>query len=629
MGKMKISNNKKTSSGMPNWLLSLIIIAVVAAVVVACLSTVIGSWGIIPRLTTAVKSENYSVNENMLQYFFQSAYTEFTSSTTYTTYKSSCSLNTGTNKGLPLDQQLIGGGQMDALVAPNYNGKTWHEFFVSLTEEKVKNVLSYCEEAKARGLSLGEKENANVEKELENLFAQIKYSLYMQSYDQQALYLSDKECVSYYFGSGVTKGDIKDALELVTLAGMAEESVLNQLSAAVTAERIKAEYTKNPDKYDYVDYLNYAFTVKYSDVSKEVLATKGDGAKEDDYKDEILAAYKEEIAKALEKAEALKAITDKDEFIKAALTYYVEDEYADAYDTIKEKQSLKDEKAPSAENIAKIKEAMIAEMFKELFAEERKATAEDAIDEKDGKYYAYEIEVTKEYGDFINALKSDLYLDLVYEEEYVFAEKTTRPTVAEGTEEKENSKWLYDTARKAGDATVIETGDGAKGAEVKADKKSYTADVYSIIKPKYVDETIVRNGAYMVFTSEAAAKSALEDLKKLDKVDIDSFLEVAYNNGAESSKLENYSKGQLGSDKFDGWMYDDARKKGDYTDEAINISSSYILGYFEEVGTLKAWEAKVKNNLLTADLTVERERITKAYSSTITVKANVLNKLGK
>ncbi|MBE6593436.1 MAG: hypothetical protein E7642_05530 [Ruminococcaceae bacterium] len=630
MGKMKISNNKRKTNGMPTWLLSLIIVAVLVAVVVACLSTVIGSWGIIPRLTTAIKSENYSINENMMSYFFQSAYSEFTSSTTYTTFKSNCSLNTGSNKGLPLDEQVIGGGTYDYLMAPDHDGKTWHEFFVSKTEEKAKTVLSYCEEARARNLSLGATETAELEKELESLFATIKYSIYMQSYDQQALYLSDKECVSYYFGKGVSVADIEDALELITLAGMAEDSVRDQLGAAITADRILAEYTENAKKYDYVDYLNYSFTVKYDQVSKDVLAGIGEDAKAEDHEAEILEAYKAEIAKTIQRAEALSKITDKKEFIKQALTYFLEDEYEDTYSSVKEKEKLDDAKCPTAENIAKIKDGMIAKLFEELLAEDRKDTSVDDVEEKEEKFYAYGVEVTKEYGKFLNSLKSSLYSDLIYEEEYVFSEKSTYPTLAEDEEEKENIKWLYDSARKEGDSVIIDEGDGAKGAEVKVDKKSYKSDVYCIVKPRYVDETIVRHGAYMIFTSADTAKKALEELKKLGSVTLESFLEVAANSGAGNyTELENYAKGQIGSDKFDEWMYDDSRKKGDYTDEVITISSSYVLGYFEEVGTLKAWEANVKNALLTEDLTEETARINKTYAPTIEVKTNVMNRLGK
>ena len=215
MGKMNISNNKKANTGMPNWLLSLIVIVVLAAVVIAFLITGIKSWGIIPRMTTAMKSENFSINQNMMTYYFQSAYSEFTSDTTYSTFKNNCSLNVGDNEGLPLDQQKIGGGQYDYLLAPNFDGMTWHDFFISKTEEKAKNILSYCEEAHANSIALEDADDSAVESRLQDLFMNIKYSIYMQNYDPQALYMSDSECLGYYFGKGVSRNDVKKAVELV------------------------------------------------------------------------------------------------------------------------------------------------------------------------------------------------------------------------------------------------------------------------------------------------------------------------------------------------------------------------------------------------------------------------------
>ena len=203
----------------------------------------------------------------------------------------------------------------------------------------------------------------------------------------------------------------------------------------------------------------------------------------------------------------------------------------------------------------------------------------------------------------------------------------------DGKNEDGTDKPLLDTDIWLSDVNApvrIVYGDGAKGAEVKVDKKSFTTNVYCIVKPRYVDETIVRHVAYMVFTSSTDASSALAELKKLDKVTLDAFLEVAEKNGAGACyELEDCVKGQLGSDEFDEWMYSDDRKKGDYTTDPIVISSSYIIGYFEKVGTLKAWEATVKNALLTEDLTAETARITDTYASTIEVKTNVMNRLGK
>ena len=628
MGKMNISNNKKANTGMPNWLLSLIVIAVLAAVVLACLITGIKAWGIIPRMTTAMESENFSINQNMMTYYFQSAYSEFTSDTTYSTFKNNCSLNVGNNEGLPLDQQKIGGGQYDYILAPNFNGQTWHDFFISKTEEKAKNILSYCEEAHANSITLEDVDDSAVESRLQDLFMNIKYSIYMQSYDPQALYMSDSECLGYYFGKGVSRNDVKKAVELVVLASKCESKILDDLSAAITTDRINAEYNENAKKYDLVDYLNYAFEVKYDQVSKDVLAEIGEDAKAADHEAEILAAYKEEIAKAAEKAETISKITDKNEFIKTVLTYFIEDNYDDLYEDVKEDLKLTDDKRPSVEDEAKIKEAMIAKMFEELLKEDSKDTAAEDVDKTAKTVYG--VAITDEYGEFISALKSDIYSELVYEKSYILSEKATYTEPAEGEEEAENIKWLYSTDRKAGESIILDEGDGADGAEVKADKKSYLADVYCILKPRYADETIVRHGAYMVFTSSTDAESALKSIKEAESLDVNTFLQIAANIGTGSySELETYIPGQLGSDDFDAWIFDDARVKGDYTEDPIIISSSYVLGYFEEVGTLKAWEATVKNTLLNEDLTVESTRIATAYSASIIVKTNVMNKVGK
>ena len=79
MGKLKISKTKKSrsskgTSGIPNWLLSTIIIVVVIAVLAICISTAIFSSGILGRWTTAMKLGDIKVTQNMMAYFFRSTY---------------------------------------------------------------------------------------------------------------------------------------------------------------------------------------------------------------------------------------------------------------------------------------------------------------------------------------------------------------------------------------------------------------------------------------------------------------------------------------------------------------------------------------------------------------------------
>lgn len=625
MGKMKISKNNKKTAGMPSWVLSAIIIATVIIVALVCVVSIVNSTGIIPRMSTAMETDNFSINQNMMDYFYHSAYSTFVSDATYTSLKNYCSLNSGTNSGLALDEQVIGAGQYDSVLAPDYKDKTWHDFFMDKAIASAKSVLVYCEEANVRNIVLDDADMESIEANIEALILSVRYS------NQAYFNMNDSACIAAAFGEGVKKSDVKDALELMTLASKVQLQVQDELTAAITIDRITKEYTANPKEYDLVDYLNYAFDVRYATVSKEVLAGIGEDAKEEDHKEEILNEYKKQIAEAIEKAEALSKITDKDEFIKAALTYFLEDEYQDVYDDLKEKQKLDDAKAPTKEDAETIKKAMFEALFTELFAEERKDTAANDVTDKDETFLAYGVVITKEYGEFLKKLKEDLYADLISEEKYIFIEKATYTAPAKDAEESEEMKWLYADDRKANETVVIDEGDGENGAEVKVDKKYFTADVFCMIKPRYINEDSVRNGAYMVFTSKEAAEKAIAELAKLSSVDKDAFLNIANTAGAgTSSELTDYTKGQMGSDKFDEWMFHDGRVKGEFTATPILVgTSSYIVAYFEEVGELKAWQSSVKYALLADDMTAEQDRITEKYTPAIIVKDGVMNKVGK
>ena len=134
----------------------------------------------------------------------------------------------------------------------------------------------------------------------------------------------------------------------------------------------------------------------------------------------------------------------------------------------------------------------------------------------------------------------------------------------------------------------------------------------------------------MVFASKDAVESAIKELGGLEKVDKDAFLDVAEKLGATYANLETYIEGQMGSEEFDEWMFDEKRVKGDYTKEYITVaSSSYILAYFEQVGELSVWQANVKNALLSEDVSAEQERITDKYTPSIVVKDGVMKRVGK
>ena len=632
MGKMKISNNKKRNNGgMPSWLLSLIVGLVAIIVVGTCLASFVGSTGVIGRFSTAMETENYSVNQPMMNYFYQTAYSSFVSGTYYQTLGSYCSLNNATygNSGLSLDKQTIGKGQYDSILVPaEYNGKTWHDYFMDQAVATVEQVLIFCEVADERNITLTEEELENVKLGAKALAEQIRVSKDAYGSTPYAG-LSDNACISAAFGDGVKMSDVRKALELTSLAGKAQNDVSEEVLDKVTLDRINAEYAENPKHYDLVDFLTYGFSVKYDTVSKDVLAEIGEDAKEADHKDEILAEYKKQIAEAIEKAKALSAITDEDEFLKFVLNDKLDEIYDDTYEDLKEKAKLEVKVIPSEENVKAIKEAMVAKIFEELFAEEVKDTAVDDVEEKDDKFYAYDIEINKIYGEFLTDLKASLYSDLLSTKESCLSEQHTYSVPEKAEDEEEDQKWLFADDRKAGDVTLIEDGDGAKDAAVEVKDKHYTADVYLMVAPRYRDEVKVRDGAYMVFTKEDDAKAAIEALKASGSVTLESFLALAEEKAGGHSELKDYVEGAMGSEDFDAWFLDEARAKGDYTAEPIKAStSSFIVAYFEQVGEITGWQADVKYTLYNQDYEKATEEYTEKYSSTVVSNEKVLKKIG-
>ena len=82
MGNLKISkakkkNNSKGTSGIPNWLLSVIISLVLIAVVAGCTFYFISNAGWPMRWTTAMELDGYKVDVNMMSYYYKETCNNF------------------------------------------------------------------------------------------------------------------------------------------------------------------------------------------------------------------------------------------------------------------------------------------------------------------------------------------------------------------------------------------------------------------------------------------------------------------------------------------------------------------------------------------------------------------------
>ena len=622
MGKLKISKAKKNkksrgSSGIPNWLLSTLVILVVVAVLATCLGTVVASSGVAMRLSTAVSVDNYKIDGNMMSYFFQTTYMNFANN--YSSYMSYLSLDQYSSLK---DQQFNPEGSYDAAFLGEFSG-TWFDYFMSQTKDSVKNLLIYCKEADKLGITLTDEDQATIDTELETLLINIRSSY--------GAGLSDATCIANVYGNGVSKSDVRKAMELSTLASKVAQKISDDIEGAITDERINSTYDSNKLDYNLVDYFSYTFDVYYDDVVAEKF---GDEKKVADLtadeKADVLILYKEKIAAAHASAKELATKTTLADFQAWVVNYAANDLYNDTFDSAMSK--VTSEQKPSEENLATIKAKTIEAVIKEVNEGKTEAAEDVVTTEADGKktYTLYEISVSSEFAEAAKTLKTKLFTSVASAKDKGLSEKVNYIAPDSDGNKDDLSEWAFNADRKVNDVTNIETGDGAnEAASVEAKTERFSAEVVIMVKTVYRDETLSRNFAYMLFTKEDAAKKAIEALDATEGLDKDKFLKVAAdenNAAAASTYLEDCVIGTMQSDALDDWLY--SANAGEYTKTAISMSDgSFLVALYVSEGETHAWEYDVKVNIYNDDYTAYEERMHTDFGSSIVFNDKVINKV--
>ncbi|MBE6562556.1 MAG: hypothetical protein E7660_02340 [Ruminococcaceae bacterium] len=248
--------------------------------------TVITS-GIIDRCTTVVSSENFSVNNAMMTYYFNSVYQNFAGQ-----YGSSLS-----SFGLDTSKDLKSQTSIDGQTS-------WYDYFMTQTESQVQQYLILAEAAKANGVELDEHDMH----EIDELINDYKEGAKQYGYDANSY-------VKLIFGTAVKLSDMKDALVLAQLASKYSEELGE--SYEFTADDYAADYEAHPENYLKIDYLKYAFTAekgddgKVKEESKAEMKTKADTlaavASAEDFNAYITNALTEEAKAELKEGEEVNA----------------------------------------------------------------------------------------------------------------------------------------------------------------------------------------------------------------------------------------------------------------------------------------------------------------------------------
>ena len=590
----------KSKTGMPLWLKTTVAAVVAAVILLTCVFGVLAANGVIMRYRYPVRSENYKFSANMMSYLYKTQYQSFTSQ--YSSYISYFSLDTSSS----LKDQKFGDTSSGYGYETQFLGKfegTWFDYFMNLATEQAKQTLIYCEEADARGITLDDADMAEIDQSIET----IKSTAAMYGYTANSY-------VSNMYGKGVNLKDVRRVMELSTLAQKCLLDISEEITNGISDEDIKNAYTATPDKFDLIDYSYYTIKVNYDDVAAEVLGSDYTDAELKENKDKVLEAYKKEIAEAKELAEKFKALTSVDDFNK----YLYEQVAMDAYDTAYEKLTLEEADLPEDAIRATVNKAVVDAVVAEIL--EGKTETAKALVESEGVYKVYDQTVSKAFAEAADSVRADVFKAVLSAKDTYIIEK------AGYSESDEFLKWAFEAGRAQNETKTIFTGDGSEeGKEISDDNGYFNASAYILKSTRSRDESLTKDVAYMMFSTEATAKEAIEAFKN-GTISLEAFEKIATDKSASaSSKLEDYVEGSVGVDDFDTWLFDEHTAVGSYTETPIKVSdSSFIVAYYYGDGEAN-WSVTVKASIYDERYEAKYKDMEAKY--VVTVKDKIINKI--
>lgn len=599
---VKAPGAKNKKKGMPSWLMTLITIVVAVAVLASVALGLLASNGVPNRLRTSMKSENYRINTNQMSYYFYSTYESFLEE--YESYLSYFSLDTSKS----LKSQPFGGSDTSKTYYDTYFlGKfegSWFDYFAAQTKAEVTSMLLYLEEADSRNIVLTEEELNQIDASLDSMTQSM--AIY---YSSPSAYLSD------VYGKGVSKSDVRKAMQYSTLANKAYNAVVSELDGQITDDLIQSTYDGNKKDFDVVDYTYYSFKVDYEEIAEETLGSDYESLMTDNTENQnkVLEAYKAAIQKAKEDAEALSKISEAEAFKKAVLDRVA----ADAYDDLYADNSADSKKGDmSAEDVAAIRSAMIAEVLANALSDE---TAEEnkSIVVEDGAETgtAYGKTVSAAYAEVLQKVKDSLETKVDSALTSYIQDKATY------TKDDNFSEWAFADGRTANETTVLTDGDGAD-AEINTEDGYTHVSVYLLRTLPHPDTDKTKNVAYALFSSEAAAEAAIKALGEKGSFDLSAFEAVADDCGSTGhTAQENCYEGYLGSTTLDGWLFDDKLAVGDYTKSPLKLEDSvWAVAYYTGEGEL-TWKVTVKSSVLSEKFEAYYSNMETQYAITVKEKS--------
>ena len=559
LAKATVEEKKVKSGKLKAALISVAVVVVLLLLVGATIWNMASDQGWFDGNDVVMKTDNYSVNGGMFSYFFRESYM-----TVYNMYYSilgdSVSSYIDTSKSLK--EQSFGS-----------DGETWYDYILGQAKESVTEYLSLCELARENGVKL-EKEDRQA---IDDAIADIKSAAKTSGLS------STDDYIRYVFGKGVNEKKIRKALEIEQLA----QKYVTQLTEAVDVsdEALEAAYKADPNSYDKVSYLTYAF--------------KADDLIPEDDETEPATTEPADTEAVTEPADTEAATEPAD--TEAAT------EPADTEEAT-EPEGTEPEGTEPAET--------------EPADDEKTATAKADI-----KHYAEELAAITSEDDFKAYVKN--YVINVLGKKATDADTAADGVLVTGASYSESSdamKWAFEA--KAGESTVIESNDGK------------TQTVYVLVSEKARDDNdgnrTVRHVLFKVETAaddatdeekaEAEAKAAEVAAKAKEVYDAwvaDGATEEGitalageYSEDAGSNQngglYEDVTKGKF-VEPFNSWLFDPARKEGDH--DLFESTYGWHIAYYIKAGEPQ-WKATLTSKLKSDAYTQAKEDAKEKYPVT-------------
>ncbi len=582
------STQKKTKQNktMPTWVGTVIVVAVLVAIVLVATLSTLSSRGTFMRMKTAMESDNYKINAAMMSYIMYSEYQNITSS--YEQYKLKIS---GGEGGKELDTSLPLRSQTYSVTKDaegNTVVTTWFDYFMNIAVSDARQILIFCEYAKANGMALTEEEYGHIDESIAN----IKQYAALSGYTE-ASYLAAN------YGTGVSMKDVRAVMELSELAAKFSTTKTEEFTDAVTDIRIDEYYQSHKDTYDkYIDYLGYTFTATFEPLDAE---DEPDDALRAEKNAALLAEYEAKKETFRSRIEYLVTITDQDAF-KAKLEEYVRADLEAERDAETTDEDFEKEVTKALEKIV-VKEyakgTTSGDLNKWLFATEE---GDEARKVGDTKHLKSEQDGSTTEGENVTYAKAESTYSAYYVTREVHHDNgDTVRNVGHILLKSDTFKDLTSTDKLTGKvkemADRVLARDGKVTAEAMA--KELLATMYNDGKITKVGEG---NDAYYTINPD----------------DFEAYGVIYTEDG--NVFYENVAKGQM-VEEFEEWLFDEKRQLNEISYPGAVLTEDYGFHIMMYRGATQKWRHDIKELIVTEDYEAWYESIKDNFTIELNEKA--------